>query len=235
MKESLSYPSPRKAKARTPGQERAEQKTPQDARGSFHAASQTPPTEAEAGKRQAQEDARRERFETWAARDRQRLFSRQLEARDALHLAHERTRQLWANRIGDSFDRRRREATADMRAIEERQAQTGIKGWLYRVSGRAEAERGELDALRVHKHDIAREQNAAWEAMEAPLRGEAAALKVRQEGELQQLEQRLAERWEQSWNRAQHRANENARAPEQERKAEKSHGRGGRSRSRDYD
>lgn len=230
---ALRAAGPCKEKARTQEPERIEPNTPPDTRGAFHAASQTPPTEEETGKQQAQEAEHRERFETWAARERQCLFSRQLEARDALHLAHERTRQLWANRVGDSFDRRRREATADMRAIEARQAQTGIKGWLYRVSGRAEAERGELDALRVRKHDLTREQNAAWEAMEAPLRGEAAALKVRQEGELQQLEQRLAERWEQSWSRAHHRANENARAPEQERKAEKSHGRGGRSRSRE--
>ena len=107
-----------------------------------------------------------------------------------------------------------------------------------RRGGQAKTEREELDALRARKHDLTREQNTAWEAMEAPLRAEAAALKTRQEGELQQLEQRLAERWEQSWSRARDRTNENTRAPKPkpERKAEQqSHGRGGRSRSRDYD
>ena len=120
----------------------------------------------------------RDRFEDWAARQRQKLFSRQLEARDALHLAHERIRELWANRVGESFDRRRRETNADIRAIGERQAQTGIKGWLYRVSGDAEADRTELDVLRVRKHDLAREQETARETMEAPLRAEAVALNL---------------------------------------------------------
>jgi hypothetical protein len=232
---ALRAAGPRKEKARTQEPERIELNTPPDTRGAFHAASQNPPTEEDAGKQQAQEAEHRERFETWAARERQRLFSRQLEDRDTLHLAHERTRQLWANRVGESFDRRRRETSAEMRAIEERQGQTGLKGWIYRISGKAETEREELDALRVRKHDLTREQNAAWEAMEAPLRGEAAALKERQEGELRRLERRLVERWEQSWSRADHRANENTRAPKPERKPEQSHGRGGRSRSRDYD
>jgi len=220
----------RKEPAQTREPERNEQSTPPGARGAFHAASQKPAAQ-EAGERQAQEAERRARFEERAAQWRQGLFSRQLEARDALHLEHEHRRTVWANRVGHSFDQRRREATADMRAIQERQAQTGIKGWLYRVSGRAEAERGELDALRVRKQDLAREQNAAWETMESGLRGEVAALRERQEAELQQLERTLAQMGEQSWNWAQRRANENARAPEQERKAEPSHGRGGRSRS----
>ena len=224
---------PRKAQAQTWEPERSEPNAPPDVRGAFHAASQTLPTEEEAKKRQAEDAERRERFEERAAQWRQGLFSRQLEVRDALHLEHEHRRTVWANRIGDSFDRRRREATADIRAIEARQAQTGIKGWLYRVSGRAEAERGELDALRVRKHDIAREQNVAWEAMESGLRGEVAALRERQEAELQQLELKLARMWEQSWSWAQDRANENTRRPDPERKAEPSRGRGGR--SRDYD
>lgn len=214
--------------------ERTEPQAPLSAREKFRAVGAALARQATA----AQEAEHRERFEDWAARERQRLFSRQLEARDVLHLAHERTRELWANREGESFDRRRQEASAEMRAIEERQAQTGLKGWVYRVSGQAETEREELDALRVRKHDLTREQNTAWEAMEAPLRAEAAALKARQEVELQQLERRLAERWEQSWSRAWDRANENTRAPKPkpERKAEQqSHGRGGRSRSRDYD
>ena len=212
--------------------ERIEPQAPPSAREAFRAVGAALARQATA----AQEAAHRERFEDWAARERQRLFSRQLEARDVLHLAHERIRELWANREGESFDRRRREASAEMRAIEERQAQTGLKGWVYRVSGQAEAEREELDVLRVRKHDLTREQNTAWAAMEAPLRAEAAALKARQEVELQQLEQRLAERWEQSWSRARDRANENARAPKSkhERRAEQqSHGRGGRSRSRE--
>ena len=232
---ALRAAGPRKAQAQTREPERSEPNAPPDARGAFHAASQTLPTEEEAKKRQAEDAERRERFEERAARWRQGLFSRQLEARDALHLEHEHRREVWANREGDSFDRQRQEANADMRAIEARQAQTGIKGWLYRVSGRAEAERGELDALRVRKHGIAREQNTAWEAMESGLRGEVAALRDRQEGELQQLELKLARMWEQSWSWAQHRANENVRTRDSERKPEQSHGRGGRSRSRDYD
>ena len=119
--------------------------------------------EAEDAERRAKEEARRERFEEWAARQRQRLFSRQLEARDALHLAHEHIREVWANRVGEPCDRRRRETNADMRAIEERQTQTGIKGWLYRVSGQAEADRAELDTLRVRTHDLARDQEASRE------------------------------------------------------------------------
>jgi len=229
---ALRAAGPRKEQAQTQEPERSEQRAPPNARGAFHAAGQKSAAQ-EARERQAQEAEQRERFEERAAQWRQGLFSRQLEARDALHLEHEHRREVWANRVGDSFDRRRREASADICAIEERQARTGIKGWLYRVSGRAEAERGELDALRVRKHDLAREQNAAWEAMESGLRGEVVALRDRQEAELQQLERKLARMWEQSWSRAQHRANENARAPEQERKAEKSHGRGGRSRSRE--
>ncbi len=229
---ALRAAGPRKAREQTQEPERTEPKAPLSAREAFRAVGAALARQVTA----EQEAKHRERFEDWAARERQRLFSRQLEARDVLHLAHERTRELWANREGESFDRRRREASAEMRAIEERQAQTGLKGWVYRVSGQAETEREELDALRVRKHDLTREQNAAWEAMEAPLRGEAAALKARQEGELQQLEQRLAERWEQSWSRARERANENTHTPKPERKAEQqSHGRGGRSRSRDYD
>ena len=214
---------------RTPEPDRTEPRAPPSAREAFRAVGAALARQVTA----EQEAAHRERFEDWAARERQRLFSRQLEARDVLHLAHERTRELWANRVGESFDRRRREASAEMRAIEERQGQTGLKGWIYRVSGQAETEREELDALRTRKHDLTREQNAAWEAMEAPLRAEAVALKARQEGELQQLEQRLAERWEQSWSRARERANENTRAPKPERKPEHSHGRGGRSRTRE--
>ena len=232
---ALRAAGPRKEPAQTREPERSEQSAPPDARGAFHAASPTSPTEEEAKTRQAEDAERRERFEERAAQWRQGLFGRQLEARDALHLEHEHRREVWANRVGDPFDRRRREANADMRAIEERQAQTGIRGWLYRVSGRAEAERGELDALRVRKHDLAREQNAAWETMESGLRGEVATLRDRQEAELQQLEQKLAKMWEQSWNWTQRRANENARRPDPERKEGKSHGRGGRSRSRDYD
>jgi len=231
---ALRAAGPRKAQEQTQEPERIEPQAPPSAREAFRAVGAALARQVTA----AQEAAHRERFEDWAARERQRLFSRQLEARDVLHLAHERTRELWANREGESFDRRRREASAEMRAIEERQAQTGLKGWVYRVSGQAETEREELDALRVRKHDLTREQNTAWEAMEAPLRAEAAALKTRQEGELQRLEQRLAERWEQSWSRARDRVNENTRAPKPkpERKAEQqSHGRGGRSRSRDYD
>ncbi len=181
--------------------------------------------EAEAAERQAKEDARRERFEDWAARQRQKLFSRQLEARDALHLAHERIRELWANRVGESFDRRRRETNADIRAIGERQAQTGLKGWLYRVSGDAEADRVELDTLRVRKHDLAREQETARETMEAPLRAEAVALNERQEIELRQLERQLAEKWEQSWTRTGRRVNDNQR--------ERKEGRGGKARGRE--
>lgn len=232
---ALRVAGPRKAQAQTREPERSEPNAPPDARGAFHAASQTLPTEEEAKKRQAEDAKRRERFEERAAQWRQGLFSRQLEARDALHLEHEHRRTVWANRIGNSFDRGRREANADIRAIEARQAQTGIKGWLYRVSGRAEAEREELDALRVRKHDLAREQNVAWEAMESGLRGEVAALRDWQEAELQQLERKLIQMWEQSWSWAQDRANENTRKPERERKADPSRGRGGRSRSRDYD
>jgi len=147
---------------------------------------------------------------------------------------HDHIRTVWTNRVGEPCDRRRREASAEMRAIEERQAQTGLKGWAYRISGRAETDREELDALRVRKHELSREKDAAREAMEAPLRAESEALKVRQEGELQQLEQQLAERWEQSWSRAQDRANENPRKPERTRKAERSSG-GRGARSRDYD
>jgi hypothetical protein len=195
-------------------------------------------TEAEDTERRAKEDARRERFEDWAARQRQKLFSRQLEARDVLHLAHERIRELWANRIGEDFDRRRREANADIRAIEARQAQTGIKAWLYRVSGDAEADRTEMDVLRVRKHDLSREQEMARETMEAPLRAEAVALNERQEVELRQLERQLAEKWEQSWNRTGHRANDNQRARKKSR-GDQARGReeqdGGRVRVRSYD
>jgi hypothetical protein len=119
-----------------------------------------------------------------------------------------------------------------MRAIEERQGQTGLKGWIYRVSGQAETEREELDALRVRKHDLTREQNAAWEAMEAPLRGEAAALKARQEGELRQLGAAAGRAVGAVMEPgATSGANENTRAPKPERKAEPSHELGGRSRS----
>ncbi|MCC8985828.1 MAG: relaxase/mobilization nuclease domain-containing protein [Nitrospira sp.] len=221
----------RQEKARSNGQ--AERKTVPDARGAFQAASQTPPTEDEAQKRQAQEAERRERFEEWAARQRQRLFSRQLEDRDALHLAHERIREVWENRVWEPHDRRRERTNAQIRAIEERQTQAGFKGWLYRVSGRAEAEREELDALRERRQARARELEVSREAMEAPLRGESAAIKERQEAELQRLERQLAERWEQSWSRADHRANENAHTPDPEREAGKSHQNGGRSRSRE--
>ena len=194
--------------------------------------------EAEDAERRAKEDARRERFEDWVARQRQKLFSRQLEARDVLHLAHERIRELWANRIGEDFDRRRREANADIRAIEARQAQTGIKAWLYRVSGDAEADRTEMDVLRVRKHDLSREQETARETMEAPLRAEAVALNERQEIELRQLERQLAEKWEQSWNRTGHRANDNKRERKKSR-GDQARGReeqsGGRVRVRSYD
>lgn len=194
--------------------------------------------ETEDAEQRAKEDARRERFEDWAARQRQKLFSRQLEARDVLHLAHERIRELWANRIGEDFDRRRREANADIRAIEARQAQTGIKAWLYRVSGDAEADRTEMDVLRVRKHDLSREQETARETMEAPLRAEAVALNERQEIELRQLERQLAEKWEQSWNRTGHRSNDNQRARKKSR-GDQARGReeqdGGRVRVRSYD
>lgn len=194
--------------------------------------------EAVDAEQRAKEDARRERFEDWAARQRQKLFSRQLEARDVLHLAHERIRELWANRIWEDFDRRRREANADIRAIEARQAQTGIKAWLYRVSGDAEADRTEMDVLRVRKHDLSREQEMARETMEAPLRAEAVALNERQEVELRQLERQLAEKWEQSWNRTGHRANDNKRERKKSR-GDQARGReeqdGGRVRVRSYD
>ncbi len=194
--------------------------------------------EAEDAERRAKEDARRERFEDWAARQRQKLFSRQLEARDVQHLAHERIRELWANRVGEDFDRRRREANAELRAIEARQAQTGIKAWLYRVSGDAEADRTEMDVLRVRKHDLSREQEMARETMEAPLRAEAVALNERQEVELRQLERQLAEKWEQSWNRTGHRSNDNQRERKKSR-GDQARGReeqdGGRVRVRSYD
>lgn len=223
-----------KTKARTQGPEQTEQKALPQAQSAFHAASQAPIKE-DTKAQQAQETERRERFEEWAARQRQRLFSRQLEDRDALHHDHERRREVWANRVGEPHDRRRERTNAQIRAIEERQTQTGFKGWLYRVSGRAEADREELDALRERRQARARELEASREAMEAPLRGEGAALKERQEVELQRLERQLAQRWEQSWSRADHRANENERAPDPEREAGKSHQHGGRSRSRGYD
>lgn len=195
-------------------------------------------TEAEDAQRRAQEEARRERFEDWAARQRQKLFSRQLEARDALHLTHERIRELWANRQGESFDRRRRETNADIREIGERQAQTGIKGWLYRVSGDAEADRTALDTLHARKHDLAHEQEESRDAMEAPLRAENATLNERQENELRELERQLAQTWEQSWNRAGRRANDNRRE-RTEGRTDKARGRdeqgGGRVRVRGYD
>ncbi len=194
--------------------------------------------EAEAADRRAKEEARRERFEDWAARQRQKLFGRQLEARDALHLAHERIRELWANRQGESFDRRRRETNADIREIGERQAQTGLKGWLYRVSGDAEADRTVLDTLHARKHDLAREQEESRDAMEAPLRAEGATLNERQENELRELERQLNETWEQSWSRADRRANDNRRE-RTEGRTDKARGRdeqgGGRVRVRGYD
>ncbi len=230
---------PRRAKKREKTQEKArsngqtERKTAPDARRASHAAEQDPAGQEEAKERQAQETERRERFEEWAARQRQRLFSRQLEDRDALHHDHERRREVWAHRVGEPHDRRRERTNAQIRAIEKRQTQTGFKGWLYRVSGRAEADREELDALRERRQARARELEASREAMEAPLRGEGAALKEQQEVELQRLERQLAERWEQSWSRADHRANENAHMPDPEREAGKSHQHGGRSRNRE--
>lgn len=167
--------------------------------------------EADDAERRAKEEARRARFEDWAARQRQKLFSRQLEARDALHLAHEHIRTVWFHRVGVPGDRRQRETKAEMRAIEERQTQTGLKGWLYRISGRAEDDWAALDALRVRLHDLARDQEASREAMEAPLRAEVTALNERQEVELQHLEQQMTEQWEQSWSRADRRTNDNAR------------------------
>ena len=230
---------PRRAKEREKAQEKArstgqtERKTAPDAHRAFHAAEQDPAGQEEAKEQQAQETERRERFEDWAARQRQRLFSRQLEDRDALHHDHERRREVWVNRVGEPHDRWRERTNAQIRSIEERQTQPGFKGWLYRVSRRAEADREELDALRERRQARARELEASREAMEAPLRGEGAALRERQEVELQRLERQLAQRWEQSWNRADHRANENERAPDPEREAGKSHQHGGRSRSRE--
>ena len=222
---------PRQAQEQTQEPEHTGPKAPASAREAFRALGASLAQQVASPRNE-----RRERFEEWAARERQRLFSRQLEARDTLHLMHDHIRTVWTNRVGEPCDRRRREASAEMRAIEERQAQTGLKGWAYRISSRAEIDREELDALRVRKHELAREKDAAREAMEAPLRVETEALKVRQEGELQQLEQQLAERWEQSWSRLQDRANENPRKPERARQDERSSGgRGARSRSRDYD
>jgi hypothetical protein len=176
--------------------------------------------EAEQAERRAREEARRDRFEDWAARQRQTLFSRQLEDRDALYLAHERIRELWVNRIGESFDRRRAQTNAQIRAIEERQAQAGFKGWLYRMSGRAEAEREEMESLKECQHDLAREQKSSRQAMDAPLRAEDAALHERQDVELRELERQLAERWEQSWNRADRRTNDNQREREDDERGQ---------------
>ena len=194
--------------------------------------------EAEEAERRAKEDARRARFEDWAARQRQKLFSRQLEARDTLHLAHAHIRTVWSNRVGEPCARRQRETNAEMHAIEERQTQTGLKGWLYRIGGWAEDDRATLDALRVRLHDLARDQDASREAMEAPLRAEVTALNERQEVELQHLEQQMTEQWEQSWSRADRRTNDNARERPKGR-GDSARGRkeqsGGRVRVRDYD
>ena len=195
--------------------------------------------EAEEAERRAQEEARRQRFEEWAARERQKLFGRQLEARDALHHDHERRREVWANRVGEPHDRWRERTNAQIRAIEERQAQPGLKGWLYRVSGRAEADREELDLLRERRQTRARELEASREAMEAPLRAADAALNERQEAELRELDRHLAEKWEQSWNRAGRQTNDNRREREEDGRGqdtprERGDG-GGRMRVRGYD
>ncbi len=196
--------------------------------------------EAEDAERRAREEARRERFEDWAAQQRQKLFSRQLEARDALHLAHEHIREVWDNRIGNPYDRWRERMNAQIRAIEKQQAQTGTQGWLYRLSGRAEAGREALNALRERRYDLAREQEASRESMETPLRAEVAALNERQEAELRELNQQLARTWEQSWNRAEHRANDNRLGREDDERARNTlHERdgpgGGRVRIRGYE
>lgn len=196
--------------------------------------------EAEEAERRAQEAERRERFEEWAARQRQQHYSRQLEARDALHLAHAHARKVWVHRVGAPCDQRRREIDADLRALAQRQAQTGIRAWLYRLSGQAEADRAEQDALNARQRDLARELAESRERMETPLRAEVAALGERQDAETRELDQHLAERWERSWNRDGRRANDNGRERDEGRaqgdgeRARDGHS-AGRMRVRGYD
>ena len=109
---------------------------------------------------QAAKKAERGAFEEWAGRKRAELQSHHLNERHELLKAQERERSARLGDLRAFYGKDIGKARAKLAAIEQRQRQKGLRGFLYRIGGEAEADRQEAEAARKGI------QNAEWRMAE---------------------------------------------------------------------
>lgn len=129
----------------------------------------------------------------WANRQRAALQDRQLDERGELGRRQAMQRDALAASLRRQYSGSLRENRRALADIARRQKQGGIRGMLYRMSGRAEADRREAENRRKSA------QNARWrideqrDALGNDQRRQARELEQRHRLEAERLEQRLAD------------------------------------------
>lgn len=137
---------------------------------------------------QAAKKAGRGAFEEWASRKRAELQSHHLNERHELLKAQERERSARLGDLRAFYGKDIGKARAKLAAIEQRQRQKGLQGFLYRIGGEAEADRQEAEAARKGI------RNAEWRMAEQ-MDGLTKAQQTRQ-ADMERVQREAVERLE---------------------------------------
>ncbi|MHB0704099.1 MobQ family relaxase [Roseomonas mucosa] len=158
------------------------------------------------------------RFETWANGQRAGLQNTRLEAEGALGRTHQAQRRELKELQDKTYGQGHQKAAAALEAITERQARsTGLRGVLYRLSGRSTADNRLAAQLTATIQDIAQRSTEQMGALKVDQAAETRTLGRQSDRAETALERRIAEardrREAEGWRAMPDRANARAENP----------------------